>query len=103
MNWVNDLNVYDKMTHKDGDRFRRDLSPGSVMWQNKELPSRYLWFTCACGCGRVGCIPVSTNPLQGEWKWDGNETEPTLTPSIFSTGWPCKWHGFLTSGTWRSV
>ncbi len=29
------------------------------------------------------------------WCWDGNELQPTLTPSILA---PHQWHGYLTAG-----
>lgn len=33
------------------------------------------------------------------WGWDGNEDQPTITPSILSPG---EWHGYLTAGEFRS-
>lgn len=42
------------------------------------------------------------------WKWDGNENEPTITPSINciaeKDGKPtgsCGWHGFITDGVMK--
>lgn len=29
------------------------------------------------------------------WKWDGNELQPTLTPSLLVAN---SWHGYLTAG-----
>jgi hypothetical protein len=33
------------------------------------------------------------------WEWDGNETAPTLTPSINSVG---TWHGWVRAGRFES-
>jgi len=34
------------------------------------------------------------------WQWDGNEDNPTVTPSInINNG---HWHGYLTGGVFRS-
>lgn len=33
------------------------------------------------------------------WGWDGNEREPTLTPSLhINKDEPDEWHGYLTEG-----
>ncbi len=34
------------------------------------------------------------------WQWDGNETAPTLTPSINCNGY---WHGYVCAGRMVSV
>lgn len=61
-------------------------------------------FRCPCGCGLDGWLPINGPVLRGgpTWDWDGNADVPSLTPSVFATGWPCKWHGYLTAGEWRS-
>jgi len=59
---------------------------------------------CPCGCGETGGIhfaPGDGGDPGPKWNWDGNEEEPTLTPSILRTG-GCKYHGFLTSGIWKA-
>lgn len=72
----------------------------------------YLVFYCPCGkCERLHCcaIPIKEGlKLPEYWQWDGNEEEPTLTPSIFrhvdiaahgdTPAHKCEWHGFLTKG-----
>lgn len=40
------------------------------------------------------------------WNWDGNEEQPTLTPSILVHGvpeWNTGWHGFLRAGKLETV
>lgn len=41
-------------------------------------------------------LPVSEkHQTSVHWIWDGNETAPTLTPSIANVG---GWHGFMQAG-----
>lgn len=35
------------------------------------------------------------NHCGAQWNWDGNETEPTLKPSLHANG---IWHGFVRKG-----
>ena len=49
-------------------------------------------FDCP-GCGGDCWVPV--NVVHG-WSWDGNEVEPTLTPSLGPRC--CGWHGYLKAG-----
>lgn len=81
---------------------RLDLAPGTSYWAKTEGSEiSRLHFVCPCGCGKVGSIPVDVGKKKDRgWLWDGNETVPTLTPSVFCTGWPCRWHGYLTKGKW---
>jgi len=46
-------------------------------------------------------IRISRTPTSHPrtWHWDGNETAPTLQPSI---DWRGHWHGFLTNGVLKS-
>lgn len=58
-------------------------------------------FRCPCGCGEDSWLPV--NRPGGEsrgWTWDGNLEAPTLAPSVFQSGLPCQWHGYLIAGEW---
>jgi len=83
-----------------GDEFKRtDLPPGSAAWayQGDEIQS--LLFICPCGGARIRSVPVRGDR---KWDWNGNETLPTLTPSILIVG-ECRWHGYLTNGEWRTV
>ena len=46
---------------------------------------------CICGW------PITyTLPNGSQWKWDGNEVSPTLTPSL---GLDDIWHGWVKGGT----
>jgi uncharacterized protein DUF6527 len=54
---------------------------------------------CPCGCGYEMWLPVHR---QGEkprfgvsWEWNGDQAAPVLSPSVFNTGLPCQWHGYL--------
>lgn len=60
-----------------------------------------LMYVCPCGCGVAMSVPVSRDGRVG-WSWDGNETEPTLSPSILTSFEPSKqhWHGWLRCGQW---
>jgi hypothetical protein len=35
------------------------------------------------------------NHCNAQWSWDGNETSPTLTPSLHAVG---HWHGWVRQG-----
>lgn len=71
---------------------RRDETPAGIEFQ------------CPCGCGNVGWLAFDNgeNP-HPKWKFDGNLDAPTITPSVFNTGMPCRWHGWLRAGYWESV
>lgn len=55
-----------------------------------------IMFICPCGCKQVVQIPITG---ENSWSWNGDEDNPTLTPSIARMD-GCKWHGFLTNGFW---
>lgn len=57
-------------------------------------------FICPCGCGNESYLPIRGQGHSQEWEWDGNREEPTLSPSVFNTGMPCRWHGWLRAGRW---
>lgn len=78
----------------------RDLvgRPGAVQFFVDDVG---LAFVCPCGCGTQGSIPF-TGKVEAStvsWQWDGNRTQPSLTPSIRRTS-GCKWHGHLQHGAW---
>ena len=62
---------------------------------------RRLSFLCPCGCCSLCGIRIKTGEkTAAAWQWDGNEDKPTTTPSInINRG---HWHGYLTSGVFRS-
>jgi len=67
-------------------------------------------FGCPCGCGELKSVGFDTHESRRpRWHWDGNREVPTLTPSInilqFNEAGQQigeHWHGFLTSGEFRS-
>lgn len=87
----------------DGRLMRPDLQPGSAQW-SLGLDGRIaaLMFVCPCGCGGVGSVAVREGYGDKHWQWNGDEARPTLTPSILKTS-PCRWHGYLTDGVFRSI
>jgi hypothetical protein len=101
-----DLNDFDKATQNEvGALFRKDLPAGTVMWQlvnhNPDVTARrFLWFVCPCGCGNCSHIPIKMEKQDG-WVWDGNEQQPTLSPSIQKLI-SCRWHGYLRAGVFQS-
>lgn len=60
--------------------------------------ARRLSFLCPCGCGDLAGIRIRDDGQQmdGAWAWDGNEEQPTCTPSILIN--KGHWHGYLTAG-----
>jgi hypothetical protein len=88
----------DKAIDADGWWQRPDLAPGSAWWaRGTDDQIACLRFVCPCGCGSVGTCPVKPGFGSGHWTWDGNETLPTLSPSIFKLS-GCRWHGHLVKG-----
>ena len=100
-----DIFTWDKLKTADGqpweggsEPYRKDLPAGAWDWRMADDgKTRYLNFTCPCGCGVASMIPVTTVPGGHGWKWDGNEEKPTLSPSIQKLT-PCRWHGYLRAG-----
>lgn len=96
--WDRDIGSLEKETFENGFAHRKDLPPGHAAWVHAHLR-----FTCPCGCGMIGALPVFREGDKGDgWKWNGDELNPTTTPSIQMCG-PCRWHGFLTAGFFESV
>ncbi len=56
-------------------------------------------FMCPSGCGQMRSILIGPLDNHPYWIWDGNEDNPTLTPSI-QVVLECRWHGFLRNGEW---
>lgn len=104
-----DLNNWDKIVWKDGHMYRSDVPGGMIQWmvneQNfprEDSPEkrtyRSLYYTCPCGCGILGHLPIVTpEGYKDGWAWDGNLTHPSTTPSIQMLT-ACRWHGYLTKG-----
>jgi len=58
-------------------------------------------FICPCGCGNESYLFL--DGIGPAWEWNGSKDAATLTPSVFNTGMPCRWHGWLRDGYWVSV
>lgn len=80
--------------------------PGDFCWQFESV----LMFLCPA-CGENHFLGVISARHNGGWKWNGDKEKPTLVPSIyFASGHQhnghdngCRWHGYLTEGTWKGV
>lgn len=81
---------------------RPDLTDGAAQWERADDGAvTDLTYVCPCGCKEWRQIPVGAS----HWAWDGNETSPTLTPSILhmkNRDGDCGWHGYLTAGVWET-
>lgn len=57
-------------------------------------------FDCPIRTGQKCEVLLKPWPINAPtWDWDGNEQEPTLTPSINCNGnGGCGWHGFMKAG-----
>lgn len=89
---------------------RSDLGhqPGAVEIRELYGEVKGLACRCPCGCGEEIWLPVRPmgSPEKGNhprWGYDGNAEAPTLSPSVYNTGLPCKWHGFLRNGEWTEA
>jgi len=73
------------------------LAPGEFQMLDRNTGIVY---GCPCGCGEPGVIPFPTSGQKPTWDWNGDVDKPSVAPSIRRlTG--CRWHGFLTAGTWK--
>ncbi len=87
----------------DGRYFRKDLPPGSAIFlkgMDEKIAS--LMFVCPCGCGSVSSLALRPPYGPPVWNWNGDESKPTLTPSIQKTI-GCNWHGWLTDGVFKQA
>lgn len=85
-------------------------APGDAKWTVARHHEGYAGLVIRCpGCGSLCSLPLGTFGEERAWSWDGNESEPTLRPSIVHTKAGdgrehdgCGWHGFLTAGEFVS-
>jgi hypothetical protein len=72
---------------------------GAVEYREIDGVVRGLACRCPCGCGAEMWLPVrlmgSPRTKRPEWQWNGNRHNPILQPSVFNSGLPCRWHGYL--------
>lgn len=86
--------------HADNGLVNKKVAKGAGWWTRgttNEIAG--LMFSCPCGCGNIGFLPVKPGYANSHWKWNGDEVKPTLTPSVQKTC-GCSWHGYLTNGVW---
>ena len=81
-------------------------NPGDFAWAYDREQIVAIYLMCP-SCGETHGVPVKPGDPNG-WDWNGNQDEPTLTPSIFFRDGhiqnrDCRWHGYLTNGEWRTV
>lgn len=64
-----------------------------------EQKEQYIEFNCPCGCGNVVWIPYYKLGQQKEkypsWGIQEQNGKITLSPSILSSGFPCRSHYFI--------
>ena len=60
--------------------------------------SPYVQYNCPCGCGNQVMLPTSKHQ-EGYHGWGFIEQagKVTLSPSVYSTGLPCRSHYFIRS------
>lgn len=77
-----------------------EVKPGDFSWDTAFEGKRYL-YVCLPGDTSMSAIQVQHGSPGGNrvWGWDGNEDQPTITPSIH---WLEHWHGFLRAGRLES-
>lgn len=111
LTWVDNLHDYGLWA--DGPNkvgfCRPDLPDGAAQWKrDDDGRAMALTYVCPCGCKEWRQVPVALPELgrvasTKAWAWNGDETMPTLTPSILHVAnrdERCSWHGFLTAGVW---
>jgi hypothetical protein len=80
-----------------------DLDPGDFYFRTDERGQRMFHTCLPNGVGlAIPLRPLVDPKINGghSWEWDGNELQPTLTPSINSIG---VWHGWVRAGRMVSV
>ena len=80
---VSDLNYPDDPKLEDGVLYVVDDSP-------------YVQFNCPCGCGGSVMLPTTKHEKgYNGWGFTENDGKVTLSPSVFSAGFPCRSHYFI--------
>jgi hypothetical protein len=97
--------IDDKEASPDGQHFLSNQAPGTISWSNWYNSDEVAgcFYVCPCGCRVVGFLSVRSAMRQESpsWEWNGDKDKPTMKPSIQKTS-PCKWHGYLTDGVFKS-
>lgn len=89
-------------TDEQGFLYKDGLTPGAAHFASGRsgdelIPNVVLRFSCPCGCGAVGALPINKQFNPQAWTWNGSTEKPTCTPSIQMLT-KCRWHGYLTNG-----
>lgn len=90
------------------DHWRMMGSPaGTLIFYNDQSGKRAgAHVVCPCGCS--GMWGVSFGPGKPSWAWDGNEAEPTFSPSLRTLDSDedgkqiTHWHGFIRKGIFET-
>lgn len=64
-----------------------------------EFSHIYIWIPGMTGPDAIRIHKGADRGIEREWSWDGNESSPTLSPSIHAPG---QWHGYLRAGKLES-
>jgi len=75
-------------TVEDGHRYRLDLPPASIIFNEKKTVAN---FTCPCGCGGIWILGLRKEA------WNYNAEDPTFFFNL-KAKLPCKWNGVLREG-----
>lgn len=58
--------------------------------------SPYVEYNCPCGCGRVVTLPTKKHQCGYDgWGFKEEKGKVTLSPSVLSSGFPCRSHYFI--------
>lgn len=84
------------------DDIRSDVgkAAGAIEFRSLHGEVKGIACRCPCGCGEEMWLPVRKTGAPAEesrvvWEWNGKQTGVVLSPSVFNTGLPCRWHGYL--------
>lgn len=87
-----------------GDSSKIAIDQFAIRWANNSLAITFHCHGPNLKRPRLCLIPINkgsqieaTETTARLWGWDGNEIEPTITPSI-GCDWRCGWHGHITKG-----
>ena len=65
----------------------------------EDQKEQFVEFNCPCGCGKTVWIPYYKQGQQKEmypaWSFKEENKKVTLSPSILSSGFPCRSHYFI--------
>ena len=71
---------------------------------DQKIPNKKAGMLFVCpGCCHLAALAFVKIDLHAVWMFDGNEAEPSLTPSVVHAKelGGCGWHGFLEQGFWK--